>query len=300
MKVATSVVIIVATAFSLRSVAYAQFTSSDLKALTEGGIAVGSDSRKKLYEEAEEKRVLDRLEAERKENMRHPRWETIKYPNGEQYEGYLVGYVREGHGAYTWPNGQKFVGNFSGNFPDGRGTLTLANGKQYVGIFSKGKYIGPEKSSSDNERRAINHHDDGHGIDLVTIVLGAAAIAGVAYMIFGGQEKNTYGVNSGNSDKGIGGTVSKKLSVGWHSYSDVCSQVQCGLNSSGVTHPGILRYWAGDVKEIYFDGEKLSNAMVKVTWITEKSPYACGQEVVLRLADVKNYVAMPIAFRPCF
>jgi hypothetical protein len=66
----------------------------------------------------------------------------ITLPNGDRYEGDLVGVTRSGVGRYMFANGDRYEGDFVDNAFQGKGTQTLANGDVYTGDFVKGAKTG--------------------------------------------------------------------------------------------------------------------------------------------------------------
>lgn len=63
---------------------------------------------------------------------------AVTLPNGDKYEGDLVGIVRNGVGTYTFAGGDRYEGDFVDNIFHGRGTQTLASGDVYTGDFDRG------------------------------------------------------------------------------------------------------------------------------------------------------------------
>ncbi len=64
------------------------------------------------------------------------------YPNGDQYEGDMVGDKKHGHGSYTWKNGDKYTGDFIDDQRTGYGELVFNDNKKYEGEFLNGKFDG--------------------------------------------------------------------------------------------------------------------------------------------------------------
>ncbi len=56
-------------------------------------------------------------------------------PNGDRYEGDVVGNVRSGQGTYFFANGDKYQGEFVEGGFKGKGTMSFANGDRYEGHF---------------------------------------------------------------------------------------------------------------------------------------------------------------------
>lgn len=56
-------------------------------------------------------------------------------PNGDRYEGEVVGNQRSGKGIYHFANGDRYEGEFANDQFMGRGAMTFANGDRYEGQF---------------------------------------------------------------------------------------------------------------------------------------------------------------------
>ncbi len=54
-------------------------------------------------------------------------------PNGDRYEGEVVGNQRSGRGVYRFANGDRYEGEFADNQFMGQGTMVFANGDRYEG-----------------------------------------------------------------------------------------------------------------------------------------------------------------------
>ncbi|MBE6673366.1 MAG: hypothetical protein E7599_07630 [Ruminococcaceae bacterium] len=67
---------------------------------------------------------------------------TVKYSNGDLYEGGLDRLLRSGYGKLSLANGDVYEGNFVENMPSGQGTYTYFNGDKYEGEFRGGKKSG--------------------------------------------------------------------------------------------------------------------------------------------------------------
>lgn len=59
----------------------------------------------------------------------------IELPNGDVYEGDIVGDMRTGQGTYTWADGHRYVGEFLSNRMHGQGVYTWPDQRSYVGGF---------------------------------------------------------------------------------------------------------------------------------------------------------------------
>ena len=62
----------------------------------------------------------------------------VNLPNGDHYEGDLLGIVRNGVGTYTFVSGDRYEGDFVNNEFHGKGTQTFASGDVYTGDFDHG------------------------------------------------------------------------------------------------------------------------------------------------------------------
>ena len=60
---------------------------------------------------------------------------SYSLPNGDKYEGEVVGAMRTGQGRYTFANGDRYEGSFVDNQFLGQATMQFANGDQYQGEF---------------------------------------------------------------------------------------------------------------------------------------------------------------------
>ena len=54
-------------------------------------------------------------------------------PNGDRYEGEVVGNVRSGQGTYSFANGDRYEGPFVDGIFSGKGVMSFANGDRYEG-----------------------------------------------------------------------------------------------------------------------------------------------------------------------
>ncbi len=66
----------------------------------------------------------------------------MRMPNGDTYEGDLIGIIRSGTGVYTFVNGEKYEGDFVDNLFNGKGKQTYVNGDVYTGDFVKNTKTG--------------------------------------------------------------------------------------------------------------------------------------------------------------
>lgn len=63
---------------------------------------------------------------------------SISWPNGDRYDGQMVGEKRQGQGRFQWANGQVYEGEWADNLPNGQGKLRFANGDVYAGEVRDG------------------------------------------------------------------------------------------------------------------------------------------------------------------
>ena len=61
----------------------------------------------------------------------------VTLPNGDRYEGEVIGIMRTGTGIYTFANGDRYEGEFADNFFHGKGTQTYVSGDVYTGDFRR-------------------------------------------------------------------------------------------------------------------------------------------------------------------
>jgi hypothetical protein len=66
----------------------------------------------------------------------------VNLPNGDRYEGEVIGVIRTGTGVYSFANGDRYEGEFADNTFHGKGTQTFASGDVYSGDFVRGVKIG--------------------------------------------------------------------------------------------------------------------------------------------------------------
>ncbi len=66
----------------------------------------------------------------------------LTLPNGDRYEGEVVGTHREGVGSYLFANGDRYDGEFADDHFHGKGTQTFASGDVFTGEFVRGTKTG--------------------------------------------------------------------------------------------------------------------------------------------------------------
>lgn len=90
--------------------------------------------------------------------------------------------------------------------------------------------------------------------------------------------------------------------TGWVSFQEVCRSGKMSCDQSVVvTGNSLINHWAGDVTEFYFvKGDKeFRRAKIYITWVTDKSPYNCGQTIEKNFSEIKDLTARSIALRRC-
>lgn len=70
------------------------------------------------------------------------RTETLTLPNGDRYEGEVIGTVRTGRGRYFYANGDRYEGEFLNDAAHGKGVYFYASGDRYEGEFRQGQQNG--------------------------------------------------------------------------------------------------------------------------------------------------------------
>jgi hypothetical protein len=174
----------------------------------------------------------------------------ITLPNGDRYEGDLVGVTRSGFGRYMFSNGDRYEGDFVDNAFHGKGTQTLVNGDVYTGDFVKGAQTGRGIYQFANGDRY-----DGNFVDNIFIGKGVIVFAsGDRYEgdIVRGV-KNGQGIHYfASKDRYEGGFVNGAQSgIGTHYYSN--GDKFEGSFANGVRHgKGIYRFANGQVAEQEF------------------------------------------------
>ena len=66
----------------------------------------------------------------------------VVLPNGDRYEGEVIGMTRTGTGMYAFANGDRYEGEFVDNQYHGKGTQTFASGDVFSGDFQRGVKTG--------------------------------------------------------------------------------------------------------------------------------------------------------------
>ena len=70
------------------------------------------------------------------------RTDTLTLPNGDRYEGDLIGLVRTGKGRYFYANGGRYEGEFLNDAAHGKGVYFFVSGDRYKGEFHHGEQSG--------------------------------------------------------------------------------------------------------------------------------------------------------------
>ena len=63
---------------------------------------------------------------------------TMTSPDHGKYVGEAKGFIRHGHGTYTWKSGTRYTGVWVNGEMEGKGTMTYPDGAKYVGMFRDG------------------------------------------------------------------------------------------------------------------------------------------------------------------
>ena len=60
---------------------------------------------------------------------------TLKFTNGDKYEGELKGKKKHGYGVFTWADGSTFRGDWKDDKKHGHATFIDAKGKELSGYW---------------------------------------------------------------------------------------------------------------------------------------------------------------------
>lgn len=97
-----------------------------------------------------------------------------------------------------------------------------------------------------------------------------------------------------------------KAEAGWYAYEEICAALkkegkQCDTgNPPTVTSKSFLVYWAGEVSDIYYDGSgSATRYKIRVTWVSDGSPYNCGQIIEKKTSEIKDLSLRSFAMRRC-
>ena len=66
---------------------------------------------------------------------------SIKYKDGQSYDGYYKDGKKTGYGCLICKNGDNYVGDFDNDLFNGEGILTKSNGDIEKGIFKDGVLV---------------------------------------------------------------------------------------------------------------------------------------------------------------
>ena len=130
------------------------------------------DAEARRVQEAKSKRILDSKESARPPAAKAPqsssRFGTILLPDGQSYEGDIVGDKRNGQGSCTWLNGEKYTGEWVDDMRNGQGTHIWPNGQTYTGAWVNDKRNGQGSCTWPNGENYtgdwIGDQRNGHGI----------------------------------------------------------------------------------------------------------------------------------------
>ncbi len=74
-----------------------------------------------------------------RESFSSYRWECEVLPNGDNWEGEMVGGTREGFGIYTWEDGSRWYGFWEGGLRNGIGLYIRSDGALLSGTWEDGE-----------------------------------------------------------------------------------------------------------------------------------------------------------------
>ncbi len=90
--------------------------------------------------------------------------------------------------------------------------------------------------------------------------------------------------------------------TGWVTIQQLCDSgvLDCS-NPIMLTSKSFINHWAGQVIEAYHikGKENFGSYKIRIEWVTDKSPYRCGQIIEKRVDDLKDFTARSLALRRC-
>lgn len=98
--------------------------------------------------------------------------------------------------------------------------------------------------------------------------------------------------------------------TGWVSFYQICEfkktyipeerNADCN-KPTRVTGSSRFSNWAGEITHMFFDKGKgsFSTPKIKVTWITGKAKYRCGQIIQKRKSDLRSFEHRSLAMKQC-
>ncbi len=95
---------------------------------------------------------------------------------------------------------------------------------------------------------------------------------------------------------------------GWVLFENVCQSANetNGTNadcSEGtlVTGTSSLSPWAGETSEMYFDkgSNSFTRLKIKITWTSEGSPYNCGEVIMMKPDETRDFTHRSLAMSEC-
>jgi hypothetical protein len=93
---------------------------------------------------------------------------SLKYPNGDTYNGEWSDNKRNGRGVFIFANGNKYDGEWRDDKKHGRGICTLANGNKYDGEWkddnAHGQGIFTYFNGDEHQGEYKNGKKNGHGV----------------------------------------------------------------------------------------------------------------------------------------
>lgn len=160
-----------------------------------------------------------------------PRQAQMQLPNGDRYEGEVVGTVRSGQGRYLYANGDRYEGRFLNDRAHGRGVHWYAHGDRYDGQFSDGVQSGT----------ATYHYASGDRY-VGSFVAGLRDGQGVHYFASGDRYE---------------GAFQRGDLAGQGTYFYANGDRYVGSFAKGVRHgPGTYYFKAGEVRPMVFQNGK--------------------------------------------
>jgi hypothetical protein len=123
----------------------------EIKSKNPQELNLGESQPQQLYETLEAKQPVNRRETKTLYNGKVIRGMseggiikkgTIDYPNGDKYEGEIMGDMAFGEGDMNYANGDWYTGQFEQDKRNGWGKLVMKKGNIYKGNFLNNKYEG--------------------------------------------------------------------------------------------------------------------------------------------------------------
>lgn len=175
---------------------------------------------------------------------------NMTLPNGDRYEGEVLGHVRNGLGLYVFANGNRYEGGFAANRFNGKGTMTFAGGASYVGEFRDdlkvGRGIYRYANGDRYEGEFVNDEFSGKGVLILT--------NGERYEgDFRANAKNGRGVHHFADGARYEGEFAAGLQNGTGTYYYKNRDKYTGQFANGVRHgKGVYTFANGDTRAMEF------------------------------------------------